>query len=205
MPKKKNRRYRYTDDYKTVSHVDEKGKNRHDFIYTGKWFCILNNAEEYRRIVWTVRAASFLALAAAIAAMMILPGPANDKWYLVALAVSLFPLSYLAMGAVMLPGDLKPMESARYHRSVLRVKQSSAICLVFFAVAAAGLLVYWILAAAGKYGNAAPYSFRDAVFALCLILAGGSCFLIRNGMKRIRVEERENSEAVPQQEPEKED
>ena len=205
VPKKKSRRYRYTDDYRTVSYVDEKGKKRHDFIYTGKWFCVLNDAEEYRRIVWTVRAASFFSLAAAIAAMMILPGPANDKWFLVALAVSLFPLSYMVMGAVMLPGDLQPMESARYHRGVLRVRQSASFSLAVFAAAAAGLLVYWILAVAGRYDNAAPFSFRDAVFAVCLILAAGSCFLIRGRMKRIRIEERENCEVSAHKEAEEED
>ena len=41
---------------------------------------------------------------------------------------------------------------------------------------------------------------RDAVFAACLILTACFCLLIRNMMKRIRIEERENGEIPPPQE-----
>ena len=200
MPKKKNGRYRYTDDYKTVSRVDEKGKKRHHLIYTGKWFLVMNGADEYHKTVRRVQAASLVSLAAVIVALLILPVPVNDKGYLVPLVISLFPLSYLAMGAVMLPQQVEPMESARYHRSILRVMQSSTLCFAALAVSAAGLVVYWILAAAGKIGSATQYTIRDAVFAACLILTGCFCLLIRNMMKRIRIEERENGEIPPPQE-----
>ena len=200
MPKKKNGRYRYTDDYKTVSRVDEKGKKRHHLIYTGKWFLVMNGADEYHKTVRRVQAASLVSLAAVIVALLILPVPVNDKWYLVPLVISLFPLSYLAMGAVMLPQQVEPMESARYHRSILRVMQSSTLCFAALAASAAGLVVYWILAAAGKIGSATQYTIRDAVFAACLILTACFCLLIRNMMKRIRIEERENGEIPPPQE-----
>ena len=200
MPKKKNGRYRYTDDYRTVSYVDEKGRSRKRFVYTGKWFCMLNDADEYRRIVLTVRAASFISLAAVLLAMLILPAPVNGKWYLVPVAVSLFPLSYQLMGAAALPGKPKPMESAGYHRSVRRVAQSSGFCFAVLAASVAGLLLYWILTASGSLKNGAPYTFRDAVFAVCLVLAAGACRFNGKEMKKIRIEERENNEDTPQDE-----
>lgn len=190
------RRFRYTEEYRSTPYVGANGKSKERFTYIGEWYCPVNEAGEYKGIVIAAWAAVIVAVLSTLGALFSIPAPLENKWYVVALTFSLFPLAYAVMGAARLPSKPEPMEHARFDKSVLRLKHSAVAVLVILALTALGLIAYWILTACGVYA-AAPYALGDGIFAGCILLAAAANVLLYAKMKQIKTEVRENSAHNP--------
>ncbi len=197
MGKIVGRRYRFVDDYKKEVYVGANGRSKERIRYIGEWVWSLNEKSAYKKIVLLSRIAVAVIVAAVVAALMIVPLPLENKWYLPVMAVALFPLMYAVMGVVRMPNEGKPMERQRFANSFERARVAAIGCLVIFAAAMLAWIVYWILFACGVI-KAAPFSVRDGVFAVCLLLAGAACMLIVRKTKEIKTELRDNASYKPE-------
>ena len=63
------------------------------------------------------------------------------------------------------------MERQRYEKSIVRVGHSAVAVLLLCCISALGCVIYWILASTTELEGSEPYSLRDGVFAVLLILA----------------------------------
>lgn len=191
------RRFRYTNDYKSVPSLTADGRRSNDLVYTGKWILPVNEESEYKRIVTLMRILLAVAAAAVIGAVAILPPPMTHKWYLPVLIVSFFPLAYEIMGAVKLPGKIRHMERMEYDKSFQRLGTAAMFAFVVICIAAVGVIVYWIIASTGGIEEAVPYSARDGVFAALVVVAAAAEFAIYKLYRRIKTETLENSAYRP--------
>lgn len=187
------RRYRYTSDYKTTRYLGPSGREEKRIVYIGKWIRPLNDESQLRRIVLTARVFVAVTLIAVLFSLFILPPPAEGKWYVIALVVSLFPIAYEVLSAFLLSAKAEKFERIKFDKSFIRLRTSSVICIVTVLLAAVGLIIYWALALFKVFEPPAPYSLRDALFALGIIAVLASSFIINNQMKLVRTEELENN------------
>ena len=193
MGKIVGRRYRYTSDYKTTRYLGPSGREEKRIVYIGKWIRPLNGEFELGRIVLTSRILVAVTILAVLLSLFILPTPVEGKWYIIPLVVSLFPIAYEVMSAVLLSAKTEKFERIKFDKSFIRLRTSSVICIVMVLLAAFGLIVYWALALFKVFEPPAPYSLRDALFALCVIAALAASFIIYKQMKLVRTEELENN------------
>lgn len=190
------KRFRYADDYRRTTYVGANGRSKERITYIGSWFCITNDAAEYRGIALRLRVFTAIAALATLGALFSIPAPLEHKWYAVVLTLSLFPIAYAIMGAVRLPNKPEPIERQRYDKSVVRMKHSAIANLVICALTAIGLIVYWVLYACGVIA-AAPYALGDGIFLGCLVLAAAMNLLLVGTVNKITTEVRENSAYRP--------
>ncbi|MBR5947860.1 MAG: hypothetical protein IKZ82_04305 [Clostridia bacterium] len=193
MGKLVGRRYRYTNDYKTTPILGPGGREEKRIVYIGKWICPLNDAAELKRIVLIARILVAVTLFAVLFSLFILPPPTENKWYILPMVTALFPITYEVMSALMLSSKKGKLERIKFDKSFIRLKTSSVICIVIVLLAAVGLIVYWALALFKVFAPPAPYTVRDALFALCIAAALASSFIINRLMKSVRTEELENN------------
>ena len=165
------RRYRYTGDYQIVSALGPNGSREKRMFYTGRWIRPVNEAEEYETIIRWLRILTVAAVLAVLGALGLHPAAMTHRWYLPVLTIGLFPLFYQGMGAVRLPAKRSYMERQRYEKSIVRVGHSAVAVLVLCCISALGCVIYWILASTTELEGSEPYSLRDGVFAVLLILA----------------------------------
>ena len=192
------RRYRFVDDYKKQTYVGANGKAKQRITYIGEWVCPLNDASAYKRIVLLSRIATGVALAAVIAALIVVPLPIENKWYLPLTAAAFFPLLYAVMGVIKMPNHAKPMERMQFANSFERAKGASVACLVILGLAAAAWIVCRILILCGTITEAAPFSFGDGAYVFCLRLSGAACVLTSRKTKEIKTELRDNASCKPE-------
>lgn len=187
------RRYRYTADYQIVPALGPGGTRSKRLIYRGEWILPVNDAAEYRRLVLSMRLLLALAVGAVIGALMVLPPPMENKWYVPVLVFSSFPIAFEIMGAVRLPASPRHMERQHFDKSFLRLGHSAMFAFVVMCAAALGLAIYWIVVSVRTVEGAQPYAAGDAVFAVLLAAAAAAEFQIYRLHKRIRTETLENS------------
>lgn len=190
------RRYRYTSDYKTTRYLGPDGREERRIVYIGKWICPLNDETELKRIVLTSRILVGVTLLAVLFAFFILPTPTEGKLYLPILVASLFPIAYEIMAAFRLSAKKEKTERINFDKGFIRLKTSCVICIVIVLMATVGLIVYWALALFKVFEPPAPYSLRDALFALGIIAALASSLIIYKQMKLVCTEEIENTEKL---------
>ncbi|MBQ1411537.1 MAG: hypothetical protein IIY94_09695 [Oscillospiraceae bacterium] len=171
-PRVFGRRYRYTNDYKVVPALGMNGPRGNRILYIGQWYRPSNPAEEYRAIVLWLRIWTAVAILAAGCGMWLHPADLENRWYVPLLAISLFPLAYQLIGAVMLPQAVSYMERQRYEKTFVRIQHSAVFALVVFCLSALGCLVFWLVHLLGDPAHSISYTLGDGIFAGLLILAG---------------------------------
>lgn len=186
------RRYRYNDDYKTAPRLDAKGRYD-ELIYIGKWINPLNGDAEYAKSVLLARIFVTVSVITVIAALVILPPPMSNKWYLPVLTTSVFPIAYEIMAAVALPSKRRPMERIKYDKSFGRLRVLPIVCFIIFGLTLIGVVVYWVLAAVKVIPDAPSYTVRDAAFVLFVLASAAANAKILYEIKKIKTETRENS------------
>ncbi|MBR3383151.1 MAG: hypothetical protein IKG85_08990 [Clostridia bacterium] len=191
------RRFRYTEDYKSVPTLNSSGGRENTLVYTGQWILPVNEQSEYKRIVLVMRAALAAAVLFVLGAAYSVPVPMANRWYLPVLLVALFPLAYQIMGAVKLPNAPKHMERVQYDKSFVRVGQSAVITLIVLGVSALLFIVYWAAAAAGSMEEASPFTARDAAYAVLIVLAAAAEFVIFRRYRGVKTETLDNSAYRP--------
>lgn len=191
------RRFRYTDDYKSVPTLGADGKKENDLVYVGKWIHVLNVEAEYKRIVLIMRIMTALTVLAVAGAVFVLPLPMTHKWYLPVLVASVFPLAYQIMGAVKLPSKPAYLERVRFDKSLRRVGHSAMAALVIIGLSILGVAAYWITGLFVSIEGAQPYSLRDAAYALLSLAAAGAELLTFLQFRKIKTELAENSAHRP--------
>ena len=187
------RRYRYTQDYKTVPYLGPSGREENRVVYIGKWINPLNSEAEYSRIVLISRILVAVSLIAVIFAVYILGANVENKWFMLPMVITIFPIAYEVMSAFMLPSKPEKMERIKFDKSFIRLKTSSVICIAAVLLAAVGFIIYWALVLFKAFEPPAPFSLRDALFALGTAAALASSFIIYKQMKLVRTEELENT------------
>ena len=191
------RRYRYTNDYQVVPSLNPKGGRENRMFYIGSWIHPTNDEAELKRLIFGMRLLTAVAVAAVLTALAVLPGPLTHKWFLPILAISVFPLAYQIMGAVMLPAKTTPMERRQYDKGILRTGQCAVFTFVLICMSALACLIYWIVAAAGTVAGEAPYSLMDGVFAAMLVLGGVAELRVHRLSKEIKTELLDNDAYRP--------
>lgn len=187
------RRYRFVDDYKKTVYVGANGRPKDRITYIGEWVWPLNDEYDYKRIVLVSRIAAGIAVAALIAALLLQGTETGGKWYMAAAALSVFSLAYMVMGAVMMPTNMRPMERMRYHGSFERAKGAAIVTLIILGLSAITWLVCWILVWCGVPVVESGFSWRDIVFAVCLLIAAAASFVIVRKTKELKTEMRANA------------
>ncbi len=191
------RRFRYTDDYKSITKLGAGGRKENELIYVGRWIHILNGERELSRIVLLMRIMAGIALVSVVGAVLVLPLPMTHKWYLPVLIFSLFPIAYQIMGAVKLPGKPAYMERAKFDKSVKRAGNASLFALIVTGLSILGLAAYWIVGAFVEIEGAQPYSVRDGVYALLAAAAAAAELVSYLQFRKISTETVENSAYRP--------
>ena len=191
------RKYRYTEDYQVASALGPNGRLEKRVIYTGRWVRILNEEADYRRTVLALRILPPLAVLAILCAVEVLPLPMTHKWYVPVLLISLFPLAYQIMAIFGLPAERKPMERQKYDKSFVRLGHGAVFILVVLCASALGAVIYWIVYAVSGIEGGAPYSLRDGIFALLLVLAAAAELTIYRLYRSIRTDTVDNDAYQP--------
>lgn len=192
------RRYRFVDDYKKTVYVGANGKPKQKIRYIGQWVCPQNEQGEFSRIVLMSRIAAGAALAAVIAALLTVPLPMDNRWYVPLTAAAFFPLIYAVMGVALMPNQAKPMERQRFHKSFERAKGAAIACLIVLGLAVIAAIVCWILVFCGVIVEIKAFTFRDGAYAFCMLLSAAANIALILENRKLKTELKENDAYKPE-------
>ncbi len=186
-----SKRYRYVDDYRTVSVMDERGKVRQRAIYIGEWVCMLIGEAEYAAFLLRVRMLSAAAAAGLIAALAVNHAAYEIMYVAVPLVIALFPAAYLIMGACSLQKKAAPMEKLHFIKGLQRVRHSSMGVFVMSCTVLLGKLVFRLLALFGVLTECG-FSWEDTVFLLGMLTSAATSFVLYKMACKVKTELRPN-------------
>ena len=142
---------RYADDFKVVIKEDEKGREKREAVYQGKFFDITIDEKELLRF----RRISLVLLALIIIIHFAGGFVANQGMYAFFVATpyifAFLPLYFMTTGILRLPKTKRKYRRDEIGLSFRRVKRSSMALFILLCVGVAGEVVYLIWFAEGEY------------------------------------------------------
>jgi amino acid transporter len=142
---------KYASDYETVVTIDEKGREKKQFVYRGDYYDIAldqNGIDLFRRN-------SFLLLAAIISLHVISGFVSNQGMYqfFVALpyVIAFFPLLYMAASIIRLPKEKRSYRRDEIELSYNRLKTTSIVLFIFICIGVIGEIIFMLFFSTGSH------------------------------------------------------
>lgn len=186
-----SRRYRYVDDYRTVSLMDEKGKVKQKVLYTGEWVCLLADEAAYKGFLLRVRVLTAAAAAGLIAALAVNHSAYEIMYVSVPLVMALFPLAYLIMGMFSLQKKAVPMEKLQYIKGLQRVNHSAMGVAVMSGIVLLGKVLFRVLCLCGVL-EGFGFIFSDVIFLAGIAAGLFAGIAIKKSSASMKTERRPN-------------
>lgn len=172
---------RYTSDYETVVTKDEKGNEKENVVYRGKYFEIMLDEKGIVRF----RRYCFLLLAAIVVLHIgggFVANPGMYQFY-VALpyVLAFFPLLYMATGIFRLPKEKRTYRRDEVELSFNRLKTSSIILAVLLGMGVLGELAFLLFFSAGIR------IVLETAYLVIEVLAAAAVYFIITMQKQIHI------------------
>lgn len=174
---------RYIEDYEIETLTDETGREKKVLKYKGPLFNISIPGLEYK----IFRRWSYILLGALILFHISSGLTANPGMYqffvAVPYAVVFISLTFLGFGIIGLPNNLEKIQRDSMERSFKRIKTSSIVLLIIFALIMLGELLFMIL------NPSLPHLKNEILFITPELLASASVIAIFLLYRKVKIEQ----------------
>ena len=173
---------KYSDDYKLVHTVDDKGRQRTHAEYNGDYYAVSLEEYELRQLK-----RNSLLLLVVLVALHVAAGFLNNQGmyqFYIALpyAAGFFPLFFLAESIFRLPVEKRAYKREEVEQSFVRVKSTGKTLLLFLAVVLVGEALYFV------FGAAPENRILEAGFFFAEAFAAGFLYFLTRIQNPIEIE-----------------